>query len=130
MVEVSLTVFRERLVLKWRAGWAEAAAGPSAAGRLLFSMAELKPRACNEAAVRRSVSCRSALAVEWQGSLSGVVVRERRSGGEAYLRPGSGGGELPPGTFRAKAGNILGQVDGGTLGGEQRGRKGRGAGHV
>lgn len=61
-MELSLTDFRVRLVLKWRVGWAGAEAEASVVGRLLVSTAELKPRACSESAVRRSVSYTRALA--------------------------------------------------------------------
>lgn len=50
--------------------------------------------------------------------------------GAAYLRLGASGGKLSPGALGAKASNIFGQVDGGTLGGEERRRKGGRASHV
>lgn len=57
MVEESLTVFRVRLVLKWRVG-CEAVVEASGVGRLFVSTAELKPRDCRASAVKRSVSWR------------------------------------------------------------------------
>lgn len=66
---------------------------------------------------------------EWKGGVRvGVVAPE--GGGDAYLRLGSDGGKLPPGTLCTKAGDIFWKPDRRTLGGEQGRREGGRAGHV